>query len=387
MKKVIKICGNTWANASHDKRELSAVMELGAEVEVIAKGDKTGEVDNVDGFRVYRISTRPLGSKIPNSINRIVALFTWAHFVRKRNADIITGHDIVGLCIGYLSTLCNKNKALLVYDAHEYEAGQTDFRSKFRTWAICKLEKFLMNKSQFTITVNESIAEAIRRDYNFKGKIIYARNMAFYWTINKAEVIKTREQIIAENHWDKNDFIVMYHGGIIGNRGIEKIIKLLSINKSINAVILGYALEEEYLITLKEMAVSEGVRERVYFHDAVPLKDLYKYVGAADVGLIVHENFSLNHYYSLPNKLFENIQSLTPVIGPFFPEIKKIIETYEIGLTMDPSDIESINNSVEKMRCDKDFYKSCKEHLAFAKEELCWEREKEKIKEAYKLIL
>ena len=46
MKKVLKICGNDWKNASHDKRELSAVKELGADVEVMAKGEKSGIIDN-----------------------------------------------------------------------------------------------------------------------------------------------------------------------------------------------------------------------------------------------------------------------------------------------------------------------------------------------------
>ena len=36
--KIAKLCINTWAYASRDKRELAACQELGAEVEVFAKG-------------------------------------------------------------------------------------------------------------------------------------------------------------------------------------------------------------------------------------------------------------------------------------------------------------------------------------------------------------
>lgn len=387
MKKVLKICGNDWKNASHDKRELSAAMELGASVEVIAKGAKTGVIENIDGFRVYRISTRPLGNKIPNAINRIISLFTWAYFARKRNADIITGHDIIGLFIGYLSNIFKQNKALLVYDSHEFEAGQTNNRSKFNTWAICKLEKFLMKKSRFTITVNETIAEKIREQYKFSGKIIYARNMAQFWNINAEEILKKRKELIGENKWDEDSFIIMYHGALLKNRGIESIIKLLSINKHIKAVILGNAHEASYLEVLKDMAKKTCVDGRIYFHEAVSLTDLYKYVGAADVGMVILENVCLNHYYALPNKLFENIQSLTPVIGSRFPEIEKIINEYSIGLTTDPGDLDEMNACVEKMRCERTFYNECKKNLIRAKEELCWEKEKEKIKEAYREIL
>ena len=63
--KIAKLCINTWAYASRDKRELAACQELGAEVEVFAKGEHTGTEEVVDGFPVTRISTRPLGEKFP----------------------------------------------------------------------------------------------------------------------------------------------------------------------------------------------------------------------------------------------------------------------------------------------------------------------------------
>ena len=39
------------------------------------------------------------------------------------------------------------------------------------------------------------------------------------------------------------------------------------------------------------------------------------------------------------------------------------------------------------MRDDREFYAACKENLKRAKEELCWEREKTALEEAYRRIL
>jgi hypothetical protein len=39
------------------------------------------------------------------------------------------------------------------------------------------------------------------------------------------------------------------------------------------------------------------------------------------------------------------------------------------------------------MRTDKEFYESCKRNLLKAKEELCWEREKEKLVGAYEKLM
>ena len=54
---------------------------------------------------------------------------------------------------------------------------------------------------------------------------------------------------------------------------------------------------------------------------------------------------------------------------------------------MDPTDPKAIADAILRMRDDRAFYAECKEHLKVAKEELCWEREKQNLKQAYKAIL
>ena len=76
--KVVKIVPNEFNNESRDERELGICQEMQAEVLVFAK-EKNGKknmIETVDGFKVHRCSTRPLGGKIPNIINRLAALFT-----------------------------------------------------------------------------------------------------------------------------------------------------------------------------------------------------------------------------------------------------------------------------------------------------------------------
>ena len=153
--KIAKLCINTWAYASRDKRELAACQELGAEVEVFAKGEHTGTEEVVDGFPVTRISTRPLGEKVPNGLNRVVSLFTWASYMRKQNdIDVISAYDLIALFIAWLSNIGKRNKAKLVYDSHEFELGRARQRSAVTSWFICHLERFLMKRCAFSIMVN-----------------------------------------------------------------------------------------------------------------------------------------------------------------------------------------------------------------------------------------
>ena len=88
---VLKVCGGTWERDSRDKRELSVYRECGADVAVLAKGNSTdrGRQEEVDGFVVYRYSTRPLGNRVPNPINRAISLFTWARFIKSIDNGLV----------------------------------------------------------------------------------------------------------------------------------------------------------------------------------------------------------------------------------------------------------------------------------------------------------
>ena len=184
----------------------------------------------------------------------------------------------------------------------------------------------------------------------------------------------------------KEPFIVMYHGGVMPGRGIEMIIRLLVINSDICAIILGDG-DVRYLDLLKKMADENKVEERLLFHPAVPHKELWKYVGVADVGMVMIQDVSKSYYLSLPNKLFENIQALTPVIASDFPEIGRVVNEYGIGVLCNPADLDSINNAVKKMMADTVVYKQMKADLLRAKNELCWEQERKRLSQAYKLYL
>jgi hypothetical protein len=56
----------------------------------------------------------------------------------------------------------------------------------------------------------------------------------------------------------------------------------------------------------------------------------------ADYGLCLVENASLSDYYCLPNKLFEYCFAGVPVLASDFPEIRRLVEQYSLGVCCDP---------------------------------------------------
>lgn len=389
MKRVLKICANTWDSASRDKRELTLCRDLGAETLVMAKGapgDSFRE-EEVSGFKVYRFSTRPLGTaRWLTPLNQILSLFVWGRKARKFRPDVITGHDLPGLFVGYLSNFGNPHKAALVYDSHEFEIGRAVRRSRLQIWLVTRLERFLMKRCAFSIMVNDSIAGEVQRIHRLKERPVVARNVPSYWELDPAEAARVRSGLLEKLGLPEGTFLTMYHGALMPERGIENLLRAVALTPGTAAVVLGNG-NESYVSSLHALCRELGAADRVLFHPAVPVEALRNYAGAADMGVSLLQPVVQNHILALPNKFFENIQSLTPVIVSDFPAIGSLLRHYGIGLPVNPESPEEIAAAIRRMRDDREFYAACKENLKRAKEELCWEREKTALEEAYRRIL
>ena len=390
MKKLLKIRIGSWYNATRDKRDLATAMEAGFDVAVVAKGEAGDRMrlGQIDGFAVYFCDLKPLPKC--RLLNKLLFPVQLARDIRDYGADVLNCHDLKALVVGYMAAMLTpkKRRPKLMYDAHEFEIGRnTDGkRGKLTAWLVQHTEKFLMKRADLNMMVNDSIAEETAKIHGLPEKPLVIRNICNNWQLDETAIAEARKTILQELKMPEDTFLAMYHGGLMPARGIEQLIEVAAINDRIALVILGNG-EERYVASLKQRVQQKDITDRVLFHEAVPHSELWKYVGATDVGMVTVQNTCKSYYYMLPNKFFENIQSLTPVICSNFPEVRRLVKEYGIGLTCDPADIQDINAQIERMRTDKELYESCKRNLLKAKEELCWEREKEKLVGAYRQLM
>lgn len=388
--RVLKIVCGSWKHPSRDLRELKAAEKAGFQVSAIIKnGSEIDKNGMAHGISVAGMDTRPFGNRrILKHFNHVFSILLWSRYISKRKDEVLSCHDLPALLVGYLSNcfLKRENRKILIYDSHELEVGRAVKRGQLKKFIILQTERFLIQKAYQTIVVNDSIAGELIKIHHLKQRPVVVRNIPEYYKINDNLCTKVRKTFCQKLKCKNNDFLIMYHGMIMENRGIEKLIELLNINPYIYLIILGPGADI-YIKNLKGKAQKLGVHKRVLFCEGVDQQDLWKYVGAVDLGMVLVQNFSKSYYLSLPNKLFENIQSETPVIGSNFPEISKIIQAYQIGMVCIPDDIVKINECVEKMRKDMSFYSKCKNNVKDIKEELCWEKEEKIIIKLYKSIL
>ena len=382
---LLKISCNEWKNESRDKRELSACQSIGLKTAVLAKGfpSDRGRSETIEDFLVYRYTTKPLGNFVPTIVNKIFSLWLWASFAHKLSPDIISGHDLGALFIGWLANFFKGKKAKLVYDSHEFELGRNKIRNRLILFFIKQLERFLLKRSSFSIMVNESIANEVVKIYSLKKKPVVVKNIPNKWKINY-DICKTIRNKLEQ---DVNKCLIVYHGAIIPNRGLEKLLENIVEIDNIKLLILGSAQNEDYLNSLKDIIKSLKIDDKILFHEAVPIKDLWKYVGAADISICPDiPNPPKSYYYMLPNKFFESIQSETPIISGNFPEIIKILNKFKIGKVYDCSDSDSLKKAINEIFDKKNNYTIIKINIKRAKDILCWEKEQKILIEAYKKL-
>lgn len=387
--KILKLTIEEWKNASRDKRELSVCRELGMDIIVLAKGnpEDRGRKEVVAGFDVVRYTTRPLGKHVPVIINRIASIFYFAHQARKIKPDIISGHDLGALMIAWMSTLFRIHKPKLVYDSHEFTLGLAGpDRGKFAKWRIKHEERFLMKRCAFSIMVNDVIADTVQHIHGLKDRPVVVRNIPNYWNVDPQVTKEMHESYCKQLNIPNNSFIVMYHGVVTPGRGVETLIQLVSKNPNIYGVVLGNG-DEGYMDSLHKQVAELNVTDRILFIPAVPIAELWKYVGAADLGLILIPASCENHRLSLPNKFFENIQSETPLACPDYPAMSEIVKKYDNGSTFNLEDFEDIQSKIDELRTDETMYAQKKEGTKRAKEELCWENEKKNLQNAYNQLI
>lgn len=384
--KILKIATYDWKNASRDKRELSTYQEMGHEIIVLCKGNDDDRLreDSVDGYNVLRLTTKPLGNKCPTFFNKIINLYTWVKCVIKISPDVISGENIQGALVGALAkSIIKLKKVKLIYDAHEfhiYDAVESDIKRFF----LKVIERFILKSASFTIVVNDSILNGMKNIYKFNWNAVVVMSMPLLATIDYSKVKDIRDYYNSKINVNGNRFIIEFHGYITKPRNVEMLIELLTINNNLSLVLIGEVVGDSYKESLIKLIEGYNLSDRVLFIEPMAVDKLYNYLNATDIGIVIYKNTDTNYYFMSPNKFFENIQAENPMLCSAYPELTKVIDKYKIGLTVKEYDLYEINECIEKIRTNKELYQQFKNNLKKAKLDLCWEKEKNKLIEAFK---
>lgn len=240
----------------------------------------------------------------------------------------------------------------LIWDAHEiYE----DLASIEEVRAVVNSRIIQQNVEHVDgfITLNQSIAEFYRERYHALPEAVLVPN-----AVEQVAQSPYDGRLHEKAGLDSGQKILLFQGGYSPHRGIPALLeasKLLDDEWSM--VFMGWGkLEDEIRSYVGVDSERPDGRAAVAMVPSAPHGELLKWTAGASLGTIPYENTGLNHLYCSPNKLWEYPAAGVPILASDMPEMKKKIDDYGIGITvnrtLDPEEIASAVNRLSDSDLD-----------------------------------
>lgn len=278
-------------------------------------------------------------------------------------ADLLFANDLDTLMPNFI--VSNIRNIPIIYDSHEYFTETPELvNRKFVQGVWKKIERWIFPYLRDVITVNSSIADLYKKEYGINVHVI--RNIP-------PKPLSMKLLSRSDLNLPENMPVILLQGsGINIQRGAEELVMAMQHIENIHLIIIGGG---DVIGNLKKMRHDLGLVKKITFLPRMPFDKLYQYTACADLGLTLDKATNLNYRFSLPNKLFDYIHAGVPVLASPMVEIKKVIDQYQVGETIESHDPEAIAAKIEAMLANNDRMTIYRNNCKKAAKALNWETE------------
>lgn len=283
-------------------------------------------------------------------------------------AELIFAEDVYTL--PFVVLFAKLKKAKVCYDSREIYAHIAGLSKRKNVQAFWKwIEKSFIKCVNVILTTGELDSIFIEKEYNLKGTIVI-RNLPLAKEISESFDFRDYFKL------SKDKKILLYQGVILPGRGLSLIFDVMNYLKDCVLIILGDGEYREYYQTVVR---EKKLNDKVFFFGKIKQEELLKYTSGADIGLAIIENISLSYFYALPNKMFEYIYCGLPVIASNLPQMKAVIDGYQVGLTVNAENHEEIIDAINLLVNDEEQRNKFIANCRTASLELNWGNEIKKL--------
>lgn len=285
----------------------------------------------------------------------------------------------------------------LTYDARELYTAVASARNRPLVRAFWRwIEHRHIRKADAVFTVSGAIADELARRYRIDPPILLPNVPD---VSSRAEGPGLRELLRQRGVETRNeDPLILHLGQMRAERGCDILIqafqKLSEVGPAVSPgnapgdrpandridsgagssdrarlVFLGYGPEEK---RLRDMASTFPAGDRIHFVPPVDPDRVHAAARDAAIGVTLLQDSCLNHRYALPNKLFDYIHAGVPVLASRLPEITRIVEGENLGLTVRPDDADAVADTLRVMLHDDARRRDWKEAAALSAETFSW---------------
>ena len=293
------------------------------------------------------------------------------YLLTRKGYLILVANDLDTLPAGFLISKLRQGK--LVYDSHEYFTEVPELQGRTFVKNFWKqIEKILVPKVDAAYTVNESLGKMYSVKYGIEFGVIR----------NVPDSYVEEEKFNLPEDYNDNNFII-YQGAVNKDRGLDEVIEIIYEEKAIKLIVAG---DGDVMKGLRNKVKFLGVEDRVFFTGKLRPAELKWLTRQAALGISLEKKTNLNYYYALPNKIFDYIHAGIPVLCSGFPEMRKIVQKYDVGRIVDSEKREDIRKNIKLMLEDDLRRQKWKENAKTAASELNWENEQNKLISIYKKV-
>ncbi|MDR2805078.1 MAG: glycosyltransferase, partial [Dysgonamonadaceae bacterium] len=277
-------------------------------------------------------------------------------YLLRTPTDLYLSNDTDTLVANFFASRIRRKP--LAFDAHEMFPEVPEVTQRKVVKAVwTKIEDWIFPHLKRSYTVCRSIADIYNRKYGINMQVV--RNIPFARPSGETSVAPI------DTHGKKT---LLYQGAVNVGRGIEWIIDAMPYLDEFVFYVVG---EGDVLEAMKERVIRLGLTDRVFFTGRVPFERLSAYTAAADIGINLLENKGLSYYYSLPNRIFDYIRAGVPALSSDFPEIRRIVAHYGVGVLVNHYEPAYLADIVRQMASQP----KNEAGFAAANAELTWENE------------
>ena len=258
------------------------------------------------------------------------------------DVDLVHAMGFLGLPVGR-AIVRRRPAAGLVYDARDIYSEARNIgrlpgpaKALFRT-----VERRWSRAAGLVVTTNEAYADVMSNLFGRRPLVVMNGCLPF-------DPQSPRPRLLHEALGLPDDTeVVLYHGGLVPDRGIEELIGAVPfLPPRAVLVLLGYGPLEPILRT---RIAADGLAARCHLLPAVPPGELLMWVASADVAAMPIQPTSVNHRLTTPNKLFEAMAAGTPIVASDLPGMGPIVTEAQCGVLCDPTEPRAIAAAIREV--------------------------------------
>lgn len=299
--------------------------------------------------------------------------------------DVVLGLGFMGLpvALGVVDALPASSSGAsvrppIVYDASDIyvDAGNIARLPRPIRAAFARIERRWTRRAAAVTTANDGYAGVIAARSGIRRPIVLLNCPPM------AEPLPGAHPLRAALGADGERPLVLYHGGISADRGIEQLVEAVGLlgdrRPAPLLVVMGYGALEPML---RARIAAERLDASVRLLPPVAQDVLVQWIADADVAAMPIQPTTLNHRLTVPNKLFEAMAAGVPVVASDLPGMAPIVRSTGCGLLVDPMSppaiADAIRQILEAPPGERDAWREAGRRAV--RERYSWEREAPKL--------